>query len=214
MQVKLLRVLESGEIHRVGGREPVRVDVRVVAATNKDLRREVRDKRFREDLFYRLNVVAIRVPPLRERKDDIPLLVDHFVHRVAEKNNRSVPKLARGVVEQLMAYDWPGNVRQLEHLLERAVILNRGAEITSLPLPLDDELSEHDTVNRLPALPPPGTTLQEWLLRYEREVIVTALREAGGVQARAARRLGLSRSNMNYRISRLGIELRDIDYGP
>ncbi len=214
MQVKLLRVLESGEIHRVGGSDALRVDVRVIAATNKDLRREVKDKRFREDLFWRLNVVAIRVPPLRERKDDIPLLVDHFLHRIATKNDRPVPRLARGVVEQLMAYDWPGNVRQLEHLIERAVILNRGPEITSLTLPMDDELSEHDSANRLPVLPPPGTTLQEWLLRYEREVIVTALREAGGVQARAARRLGLSRSNMNYRISRLGIELRDIDYGP
>ena len=118
------------------------------------------------------------------------------------------------MLDRLLQYEWPGNVRQLEHLLERAVILCRGNEITDIPLPLDDEPTAADAPAGGSALPPPGTTLQQWLLRFERDVIVAALRQAGGVQARAARRLGLSRSNMNYRISRLGIELKDVEYGP
>jgi len=216
MQVKLLRVLENGEFQRVGGTTTLRVDVRVVAATNKDLRAEAKAGRFRTDLFYRLNVVALQVPPLRERAADIPLLVDHFLHKYAERNGRAVPHLGPGVLERMMTYPWPGNVRQLEHAIERAVILSRGEEITDLRLPVDDDdepappAGGHDDA---PLLPPAGTTLQEWLLAYERRVLIAALRAHDGVQAQAARRLGVSRSNLNYRIHRLGIELKEIDFG-
>jgi DNA-binding NtrC family response regulator len=212
MQVKLLRVLENGEFQRVGGSQNLRVDVRVIAATNKDLAAEVRERRFREDLYYRLNVMTLAVPPLRDRKDDIPLLVDHFLARYAAKNDRPVPRFGRRAMEKLLAYHWPGNVRQLEHLVERAVILSRGGEIEDIRLP-DEEAAAPDPEGKVAVLPPVGTTLQDWLLELEREVIVAALKEAGGVQARAARRLGISRSNLNYRIGRLGIEVRDVDYG-
>lgn len=209
MQVKLLRILENGEFQRVGGSQTIRVDVRVVAATNKDLRQEVREGRFREDLFYRLNVVALMVPPLRDRRGDIPLLADHFLRKYAERNNRPLPNLHSHAMEMLAAYHWPGNVRQLEHTLERAVILCRDGEIREVELPSDmPTLSEEPTT----VLPPLGTTLQEALAEFERAVLIAALRESKGVQARAARRLGLSRSNLSYRINRLGIQVRDVEY--
>jgi DNA-binding NtrC family response regulator len=216
VQVKLLRVLESGEFPRVGGQQNVHVDVRIVAATNRDLALEVREKRFREDLYYRLNVVALRVPPLRERKEDIPLLVEHFVAEYATRNDRPIPQLHKRALEQLVAYDWPGNVRQLEHLVERTVILNRGPVIEEVKLPEDPRLATETpaggTERGHALLPPPEVTLQDWLLRFEREVIVAALKEAGGVQARAARRLGIARSNLNYRIGRLGLHVKDVEY--
>ncbi len=147
--------------------------------------------------------------------------MDHFLAEYSARNDRPVPRVGRRLMEKLVAYDWPGNVRQLEHLVERAVILHRGrGEIEDLPLP-----DQHDTPGGAPAvapvegaaprdlLPPEGVALQDWLLRFEREVIVAALKEAGGVQARAARRLGISRSNLNYRIGRLDLQVRDVDYG-
>ncbi|MCB9686760.1 MAG: sigma-54-dependent Fis family transcriptional regulator [Alphaproteobacteria bacterium] len=214
VQVKLLRVLENGEIQRVGGTGTVMVDVRVVAATNRDLAQEVRERRFREDLYWRLNVVRLDVPALRDRREDIPLLVDHFLAEYAARNDRPVPRVTRRLMEKLCAYDWPGNVRQLEHLVERAVILERNAEIDDLRLP--EEVTPGGTVSSTPnteqLLPPVGVTLQDWLLRFEREVIVAALKEAGGVQAKAARRLGISRSNLNYRIGRLDLQVRGVDY--
>ena len=208
-QVKLLRVLENGEIQRVGGSSTLRVDVRVLAATNKDLLTEAREGRFRRDLFYRLNVVALRVPSLRERKADIPLLVDHFLRKYAERNNRPVPTIAPRVIEQLTAYHWPGNVRQLEHVIERAVILQREGTLERVELPDEAPLDDGPP----PVLPPLGTSLQEALAEHERTLIVAALKECGGVQARAARRLGLSRSNLNYRINRLNLQVKDIEYG-
>jgi DNA-binding NtrC family response regulator len=208
-QVKLLRVLENGEFQRVGGTGTVRVDVRVVAATNKDLQVETQEGRFRSDLYYRLNVMMLRVPSLAERKDDIPLLVDHFVKKYAEKNNRPVPRISRRMVEDLRAYHWPGNVRQLEHTIERAVILNRSDNLDQITLPNEPlpKSMMDDSV-----LPPLGTTLQEALQAYEYRVLIEALKDARGVQAQAARRLGLSRSNLNYRIHRLGIQVKDVEY--
>ena len=195
----------------MGGSGPTLVDVRVIAATNKDLRLETQEGRFRKDLFYRLNVMTLQVPSLAQRRDDIPLLVDHFTQRFAEKNNRPTPRLGRAAMEKLRSYHWPGNVRQLEHVIERAVILCRTDVIADILLPEDpvpaDTASTEDQL-----LPPWGTTLQENLLEHERRVIIAALKVCGGVQAQAARRLGLSRSNLNYRIQRLGIEVKDITY--
>ncbi len=211
MQVKLLRVLENGEFQRVGGTGTQKVDVRVIAATNKDLRQEVKGGRFRKDLFYRLNVVALAVPALAERRDDIPLLVDHFAARYAERNSRAVPRVPQSLMDRLVRYDWPGNVRQLEHVIERAVILCRGDTLQDVALPEDDldEGERLDPHRHIALRPPDGTKLQDWLLEFERRVLLAALRDADGVQAQAARDLGLSRSNLNYRIHRLGIRPDD-----
>ena len=213
MQAKLLRVLESGEFQRVGGSQTLKVDVRVVAATNRDLRAEVRAGRFREDLFYRLNVIALRVPSLTERKADIPLLVEHFVRRYSERNGRPVRPVSRSTMNRLLDYPWPGNVRQLEHAVERAVILSRNDETLEISLP--EELAPQAAAPAAPSLlslPEEGTSLPDHLAQLERRLIIEALKQNMGVQARAARRLGLSRSNLNYRINKLDISVSDIDY--
>jgi len=211
-QVRLLRVLESGELQRVGGRETLRVDVRVIAATNRNLRRAAREGTFREDLYYRLNVFHIPLPPLRDRIDDIPLLVEHFVQRSARRYRRRAREVSQTVLSQLMAYHWPGNVRELEHLIERAVILCQGTIITELKLP-EPETEELPRVERPEEIPLPETTdINQELRSLERRLIVEALKREGGVQARAARRLGISRSNLNYRIQKLGISVAEIRY--
>ncbi|MCB9746656.1 MAG: sigma-54-dependent Fis family transcriptional regulator [Alphaproteobacteria bacterium] len=206
-QVKLLRALESGEISRIGGAEVLKPDVRLIAATNRDLRQEVAEGRFREDLFYRLNVFAIQVPPLRHRRDDIPVLVQHFVKRFCEENKKPTMSIPPATLLRLTDYHWPGNVRELKHVIERAVILSRGEELTGVKLP-EAPQGKAPTAEVLPA----GMTLQAALLEYERRVLIEALKGAGGVQAQAARDLGLSRSNLNYRINRLGISVKDVVY--
>ena len=207
-QVKLLRVLDSGEITRVGGSKPLQVDTRVIAATNRDLLAEAKKGSFREDLYYRLNVFNIPVPALRERRDDIPLLVEHFTRLFAERHGRSLKLVVPpAALQRLVDYPWPGNVRELKHVIERAVILSRGDELVGVKLP-EIHPAEEDRELVLPA----GMTLQAALLEYERQVLIQALKHAMGVQAQAARDLGLSRSNLNYRINRLGIAVKDIVY--
>jgi DNA-binding NtrC family response regulator len=209
-QVKLLRVLESGELQRVGGTQTIKVDVRVIAATNRELRREVKEGHFREDLFYRLNVFHIPMPPLVERRDDIPLLAQHFVDKYAERHKKAAKRLASDALQALVGYHWPGNVRELEHVIERAVIVATGEEIAHVRLPeLDpDEAREAAERGMLPA----GATLGAVLDHTERRLIIEALKIEKGVQARAARRLGISKSNLNYRINKLGISVRDVVY--
>jgi len=206
-QVKLLRALESGEIQRLGGTETIRVDIRLVSATNRNLRTEVKEGRFREDLYYRLNTFTIAVPPLATRRDDIPLLVDHFVKMFCKENGRDNLTVSSDVLDQLMAHHWPGNVRELLHVVERAVILSRGEDLTGVKLP--------EALNTAEASEPviePGTTLQTALREHERRLLIAVLKESRGVQAEAARRIGISRSNLNYRIQRLGIILKDVSY--
>jgi DNA-binding NtrC family response regulator len=205
-QVKLLRVLEAGEIQRVGGAETLKVNVRILSATNRDLRREVSEGRFREDLYYRLNVFTLQVPSLRERRDDIPLLVDHFVARYCESIGRPPLKVEATTMQRLIDYGWPGNVRELQHVIERAVILSRGDVLTGVKLP------EAPKAEAPSAALPEGMNLAAALMEYERQVIIQALKEGGGVQAQAARVLGISRSNLNYRIKKLGIVVREIVY--
>lgn len=214
-QVRLLRVLESGELQRVGGRETIHVDARVIAATNRDLRAEVRAGRFREDLFYRLNVFHIPVPPLAERTDDIPLLAEHFLQQYARRYGRTARRLSASALAQLQGHDWPGNVRELEHVIERAVILCPDEEIVSVQLPERGDAALPSLAPRpdVPAAPEVGDqTLPEALEALERRLIVGALRQEQGVQARAARRLGVSRSNLNYRIRKLDIVVKDVVY--
>jgi len=208
VQVKLLRVLENGEIQRVGGKGTRRVDVRVIAATNKDLLQEVQTGRFREDLYYRLHVVRLNVPSLMERKEDIPLLVDHFLRIYAEQNERAIPGVSRTAMAELMAYAWPGNVRQLEHLIERTLILDQSDFIERFEMPENPTKNQVNTATSFAST----ASLHDALRDLERRLIVQALKRAGGVQARAARALGVSRSNLNYRIQKLAIQVRDIDY--
>jgi two-component system response regulator PilR (NtrC family) len=201
MQVKLLHVLESHEFQRLGGRDTLRADVRIVAATNRDLRQRVLDGEFRKDLYYRLEVFTIRLPQLRERLEDLPALVQHFLERQAERSGRAIQTVSAEVMSQLQRHAWPGNVRELEHVLARAAILSPSGEIRSI------ELSGPHPLNPpAPSAPPPSGDIVRALEDLERGLIIAALREADGIQAKAARALGISRSNMHYRIKKLGID--------
>jgi len=208
-QVKLLRILESGQFQRVGGTGTIQVDVRVVAATNRDLRTEVREKRFREDLFYRLNVFHIALPSLVERLDDIPLLVDHFIHKYAKRHTKNVQQASSKAISKLRRHSWPGNIRELEHTVERAVIMAQSITLDDFEIPEPfQETSEGKTTMSVGE----GMNIADTLRAHEREMVIAALQAEGGVQARAAKRLGVSRANLNYRIQKLGIVVKEIVY--
>jgi two-component system response regulator PilR (NtrC family) len=206
-QAKLLRVMQEREFMRLGGMETLKVDVRIIAATNVDLKREVDEGRFREDLFYRLHVIAIHLPSLRERKDDIPLLVQHFLEKYGVENNRPGLELAPEALDLLMEYDWPGNVRELENVIERATVLAPGAHIGPDLIP--------EQVRRAPAvqmphivMPVDGVSLKEVTAAYERQWIESALEAAGGVQKRAAELLRIKPTTLNEMIKRYDIRPR------
>ena len=190
VQKKLLRVLQEGEIERVGGSTVIKVDVRVLAATNRDLLQEVEQGRFREDLYYRLNVINIHMPPLRERKSDIPILVEHFLDKYRYKPGAPPTKISEEALERLQAYDWPGNVRQLENEIERAVVLSQGNVITSHVLTLSPHgiPTQIDLATRVRNREP----LQAVLAEVERTMLAEALRQSDGDEEEAARRLGLT----------------------
>jgi two-component system NtrC family response regulator/two-component system response regulator HydG len=194
LQVKLLRVLQQKEFERVGGTQTLKVDVRVVAATNKDLGAEVKAGRFREDLYYRLNVVSVTLPPLRKRKSDIPALVNHFIEKCNEAHGKSVKGLAPGTLNALLSYDWPGNIRELSNVVERAVVLAREEELTSddLPATLRGPRPKERTTDSLI----PGATLHE----IEREAILRTLEMVDGSTTRAADILGISVRKVQYRL--------------
>jgi DNA-binding NtrC family response regulator len=193
-QVKLLRALQQREFERVGGTETLKVDVRLVAATNRDLAEEVKTGRFREELFYRLNVVTITLPPLRKRKGDIPALVSHFIDKYSQSYGKPVRALGSGTLTALLAHDWPGNVRELENAVERAVVLCREGELTLEDLPS----SLRGARARMPAMNfvANGTTLRE----MERDAILRTLALAGGSTVRAAKILGISARKVQYRL--------------
>jgi two-component system response regulator HydG len=194
MQVKLLRVLQEQELQRVGGEETVKIDVRIIAATNRDLEEEVKKGTFREDLYYRLNVVMLTVPPLRERRADIPLLVGHFVRKFAEKNRRSVECITPVCMDLLCRYPWPGNVRELENAIERGVILMRGDQLTEKSLPLtiqrQETLVADDASDERPAS----------LFEAEKNMILQTLSETSGNKSEAARRLGITRKTLQNKL--------------
>ena len=198
-QVQLLRVLQEGEIRRVGASDTVKVDVRVVAATNRDLKAEVAAGRFREDLFFRLQVVTVRVPALRERKGDIALLVKHFLARHAAKQGRPIPRVAPEVLEALAAYDFPGNVRELAHAMERAVLLAREGVVTAADLP-----PEVGSAWQTRAPEAPGELTADWptLAVLERRYIDRVLARTGGNKTRAADVLGIDRRTLNRMFAR------------
>jgi len=200
VQAKLLRVIQEKEFRPLGAVDARTVDVRILAATNEDIRQLVADEKFREDLFYRLNVINITLPPLRERIEDLPLLAEHFLRHYNAENDKEVGRLAPEALERMMAYPWPGNVRELENVVERGVVLARGDEIGPDLLP--PELHEAATPPP-PAGLPPGVGFNEAVTRYERQLIESALRQTGGVQKQAAQLLGLKTTTLNEKIKRL-----------
>ena len=201
LQVKILRVLQEREIDKIGEPKTTRVDVRVIAATNRNLEQMIADGRFREDLYYRLAVVAIRVPPLRERADDIPLLVDVFVRRHSERLGRTRPTIDRDVYSTLNLYPWPGNIRELENVIERALVLDRDGVLGPDDLP-DRLVSRQPRVGKLRfELPDEGVSLEE----VERELIVAALEKHNWNQSRAAGYLNITRSTLMYRMDKFGL---------
>jgi len=200
IQVKLLRVLQEREFERLGSNRTRQIDVRVIAATNADLRAALEQGAFREDLYYRLNVVPINVPPLRERKEDIPALAEHFLRKYAAEFSRPVKAISEGALRVLLGYHWPGNVRELENVIERSLLLCAGEILEASDIKLDPAPR-----NSRPAgepLLPEGMTLEE----YERELIRKALERAQGNKSQAARLLGLSRNALRYRLSQMGLD--------
>lgn len=198
-QVRLLRVLQEQQFERVGGTETLSVDVRVIAATHKDLESMIRLGSFREDLFYRLNVVAIDLPPLRNRREDIPPLLEHFLQRYAHENKRKKTAFSREAWELLLRYDFPGNVRELQNIVQRAVILSRGETITTNDLPAI--VKERKGEKELAALQKP-TSLPERVEQLEKELVLEALRRSSGNQSQAAAELGISERNLRYRLKK------------
>jgi two-component system response regulator HydG len=192
-------VLQEHELQRVGGSETIQVDVRIVTATNRNLEEEVREKRFREDLYYRLNVVVLDVPPLREREGDIPLLADFFLRRFAERNKRTVQGITPECMDVLIRYPWPGNVRELENTIERGVILMRGEYLDVAGLPI--------AVQRWAGMNPKKETEQPSTLKEaERLLILKTLEETGGNRSEAARRLQITRKTLLNKLKKYGVE--------
>ncbi|MCF7805214.1 MAG: sigma-54 dependent transcriptional regulator [Candidatus Marinimicrobia bacterium] len=197
MQVKLLRVLQNHTFHRVGGGEEIQVDIRVIAATNQDLKEGIRQDNFREDLYYRLNVVPLYIPPLRNRTDDIPALVRRITQEKSSLLGRQLPEWTESAVEKLQNYAWPGNIRELENFLERLLVFNRTDRITARDIYLDD-LQDRDTL--------PDGSLPEVLESTEYKMILNALKKAGGVKQQAARLLGINTSTLYYKMEKYGIQ--------
>ncbi|MDR2095130.1 MAG: sigma 54-interacting transcriptional regulator [Treponema sp.] len=201
VQVKLLRVLQERELERVGGTATIKVDVRLIAATNRNLEAEVKAGRFREDLYYRLDVFPLHIPPLRERKSDIILLADHFAEKYAKKNNKLIRRISTPAIDLLSSYSWPGNVRELENCIERAVILSTDTVIHSYNLP--PSLQSAISTNTQPT-----TTLEAALSRLEKELIIEALKISHGNMTASARSLGISERQMGLRVRHYGINWR------
>jgi two-component system, NtrC family, response regulator PilR len=206
-QAKLLRVIQEREFMRLGGVETIKVDVRIIAATNVDLRQMMEEGRFREDLFYRLHVISIQLPPLRERKDDIPLLAQHFLTKYGEENKKGDLEVTPEALDLLTAYDWPGNVRELENVVERAVVLTSGPRIG------EDLIPDH--VRRAPefqvpqfVVPPEGISFKDVITDFEKQIIESTLDAAGGVQKRAAELLHIKPTTLNEMIKRYDIHPR------
>ncbi|MBI1873726.1 MAG: sigma-54-dependent Fis family transcriptional regulator [Acidobacteria bacterium] len=210
-QAKILRVLQERELERVGGTSSIRVDVRIMASTNKDLMRSVKDGRFRDDLYFRLNVITINVPPLRERREEIPTLVDHFLAEANSRLGRTIRRVSPDAMAALMGYDWPGNIRELKNAIERSAVVTDGevVSLSSLPQPIrpagagatngsgSDQLSG-------------GITLDEKIAQLERAFVIDALAKAGGVQAAAARLLGVTERSVWHLVKKHRIEVEKI----
>jgi DNA-binding NtrC family response regulator len=206
LQVKLLRVLQEREFERVGGNSTVKVDVRIIAATSSNLSQMVKDGTFREDLYYRLNVIPIDLPPLRERREDVPLLVQKFIEHFCEAHRLDLKTVSPQVMKALMAFEWPGNVRQLENIVERMVALT-GNRPAILPTDLPTEIQNRDSLNYVPLIeiPEEGINFQNVVTDMERELILQSLRKTNGNKKLAARLLNLKRTTLIEKIKRIGL---------
>ncbi len=200
IQVKLLRVLQEREFERLGGTKTLKVDVRLIAATNRDLRAALEEGTFREDLYYRLNVVAIDIPPLRDRKEDVPGLVNFFLQKFARELEKPAHTITPEAMKLLVDFHWPGNVREVENVIQRAVTLSSGPALDVSDIQLDVPVARSNSGGVSHVLPP-GMTLDQW----EEEAIREALRQANGNKSQAARALGLSRNALRYRLSKMGV---------
>jgi len=225
-QTKILRVLQSGSFERVGGNQPITVDVRIIAATNRPLEQAVAARQFREDLFYRLNVVRVHVPPLRERREDIRLLVNYFLKTFAKDQPGQPKSIAPGVIRALEKYHWPGNVRELENVIRRALVVAKGEAILLSDLPAEITGQSPATGAAAPAAPVTGAgggagiaalarQLFQWAQRdpklkvlpaVERELVIEALKVADGNQVQAAKLLGITRATLRKRVEKFGIQ--------
>ena len=202
VQAKLLRALQEGEIQRVGSDKPIMVDVRVIAATNRDLLDEVRAKRFREDLYYRLNVISLTVPALRDRSEDIPLLAQFFLEKFMEKNRKHIRGFAPRIMDQMIRYEWPGNVRELENAVERAVIMSAGEFITERDMPLLPAVTSTDQEDQWESgVDLAGQSLEE----VERQAITATLEATKGNKSEASRQLGITRATLHNKMKKYGI---------
>jgi two-component system response regulator AtoC len=206
MQTKLLRVLQERKIERVGSSLPIKVDIRIICATNKDLQRQVEQQKFRDDLFYRLNVINIHMPPLRDRKEDIPALVEHFLAKHRYSATAQPAAISEEALKRLMEYDWPGNVRELENVIERAVVLSRGQIITSRELPFGDhEAGEHEEEGG-DEVSVEKSFFKKSVAQFEKDLIMKALRDANGNRSKAAEMLGIYRRLLYAKIKEYGLE--------
>lgn len=201
LQVKLLRVLQTKQFQRVGGEKHIHSDFRLISATNQNLEESVREQTFRSDLYYRINVIPIHVPPLRQRREDIPLLIDHILRQRAKKLNRRIPRIQTSVLHKLQAYSWPGNVRELENFIDRALVFVKDNLFT-------DELFSFETnlENQTADQPLPSRDMVEYISKIEREMIISALRDNHGVKQRAADQLKIKAGTLYYKMEKYGIE--------
>jgi len=211
-QAKLLRVIQEKEFMRLGGVETQTADVRIIAATNADLEIAVREGTFREDLYYRLNVISVNLPPLRNRTEDIPLLVVHFLERYARENEKPITAISPAAMEMLMDYRWPGNVRELENAIERAVVLSSG-EILDVELLPPAVREPNAGASPLPSGTTNGFSFKDAIAAYERQLIVKALKSSGGVQKRAAEQLRLKPTTLHEMMKRLEINAESASSG-
>lgn len=205
-QVKLLRFLQFGEFQRVGGNKTLRVDVRLITATNRNLLSMIQKQTFREDFYYRLNVINISIPPLRARKSDIPLLIDFFIKKYAEQNGKSIAHISKEALDALMKYDYPGNIRELENLVERAVVLARDEMITLADLPIQFHSVSAGQQNGPGPLDFYSGDFRDRVEAFERDLILRALDEHGFNQSRAAAALGLNERNLRYKMQKYNIK--------
>jgi DNA-binding NtrC family response regulator len=187
-------------VERLGSNKTLHIDVRVIAATNRDLRAALEDGTFREDLYYRLNVVPIEIPPLRERKEDIPYLVRYFVDKLARENGGRVTSSTDAAIDKLMQYSWPGNVREIENVIERSIVMTTGEKLDADDIRLDMNLRPRQQAGEMGL--PEGMSLEA----YEQELIRNALKQANNNKSQAARILGLTRNSLRYRLTQMGIE--------
>jgi two-component system response regulator PilR (NtrC family) len=210
MQVKLLRVLQERKFRRVGGLEEMQADIRVIAATNQDLAKLVADGRFREDLFYRINVIGIHLPPLRDRREDIPLVAEHFLAKYSEQMGKSINGISHDALDLMQKYDWPGNIRELENTIERAVALESTPTVLpdSLPPAVRGDSVRPSLMTSQPieaALPSSGFDLEAHVQEIERGYLAEALKRAGGVQVKAAELLGMSFRSFRYYVKKYNL---------